>query len=287
MPLYLVATPIGNLEDITLRALRILREADIIACEDTRHTGRLLVHYGINGKKLVSYHEHNERQRARELIEHLEDGKSVAIVTDAGSPGIADPAFRIVTAAVEKGIAIVPIPGAAALVAALTSSGAPTDTFYFGGFLPARSQGRRARLLSVKNIPSTLLFYETPHRIKEALRDIHEVLGDRKIVIARELTKLHEEFLRGRVQDLEKIVSSSTPRGEMTLVIEGAGKDNLEEVQTGSIAEQVERLIESKSLTRNDALKIAARSRGISRKEAYELLLAEKRTEENEGGESR
>jgi len=287
MPLYLVATPIGNLEDITLRALRILREADIIACEDTRHTGRLLVHYGINGKKLVSYHEHNERQRARELIEHLEDGKSVAIVTDAGSPGIADPAFRIVTAAVEKGIAIVPIPGAAALVAALTSSGAPTDTFYFGGFLPARSQGRRARLLSVKNIPSTLLFYETPHRIKEALRDIHEVLGNRKIVIARELTKLHEEFLRGRVQDLEKIVSSSTPRGEMTLVIEGAGKDNLEEVQTGSIAEQVERLIENKSLTRNDALKIAARSRGISRKEAYELLLAEKRTEENEGGESR
>ena len=287
MPLYLVATPIGNLEDITLRALRILREADIIACEDTRHTGRLLVHYGINGKKLVSYHEHNERQRARELIEHLEDGKSVAIVTDAGSPGIADPAFRIVTAAVEKGIAIVPIPGAAALVAALTSSGAPTDTFYFGGFLPARSQGRRARLLSVKNIPSTLLFYETPHRIKEALRDIHEVLGNRKIVIARELTKLHEEFLRGRVQDLEKIVSSSTPRGEMTLVIEGAGKDNLEEVQTGSIAEQVERLIESKSLTRNDALKIAARSRGISRKEAYELLLAEKRTEENEGGENR
>jgi len=287
MPLYLVATPIGNLEDITLRALRILREADIIACEDTRHTGRLLVHYGINGKKLVSYHEHNERQRARELIEHLEAGKSVAIVTDAGSPGIADPAFRIVTAAVEKGVAIVPIPGAAALVAALTSSGAPTDSFYFGGFLPARSQARRARLLSVKDIPSTLLFYETPHRITGALRDIHEVLGNRKLVIARELTKLHEEFLRGRVQDLEEIVSSSTPRGEMTLVIEGAGKDNLEEVQTGSIAEQIERLLENRSLTRNDALKIAARSRGISRKEAYELLLAERRTEEDEGGESR
>lgn len=287
MPLYLVATPIGNLEDITLRALRILREADIIACEDTRHTGRLLVHYGISGKKLVSYHEHNERQRARELIEHLEDGKSVAIVTDAGSPGIADPAFRIVSAAVEKGVSVVPIPGAAALVAALTSSGAPTDSFYFGGFLPARSQARRTRLLSVKDIQATLMFYETPHRIREALRDIHEVLGNRKIVIARELTKLHEEFLRGTVQDLEEIVSSSTPRGEMTLVIEGAGKDNLEEVQSGSIAEQVELLIESQALTRNDALKIAARSRGITRKEAYELLLAERRTEESEGGENR
>ena len=285
MPLYLVATPIGNLEDITLRALRILREADIIACEDTRHTGRLLVHYGISGKKLVSYHEHNERQRAQELLSYLLEGKTIAIVTDAGSPGIADPAYRIVTAAVDKGIAVVPVPGASALIAALTCSGAPTDSFFFGGFLPARAQARRARLLSVKNIQSTLLFYETPHRIKEALRDVIEILGNRKAVIAREITKLHEEFLRGSLEELEEASSRASLRGEMTLVIEGAGKDNLEELPSGSIAEQIESLIESQSLTKTDALKAAARSRGISRKKAYELLLEERKSDEDEGEE--
>src|SRR5205085_6669929 len=199
--LYIVATPIGNLEDITQRALRILREVDLIACEDTRHTRKLLNHFGIE-TKTISYQEHNERERADELGAVLESGKSVALVSDAGTPLISDPGFRLVNAAIEKGISVVPVPGAAAVVTALSASGLPTDQFYFAGFLPARAHARRAKLEELTQIPATLIFYEAPHRISAALRDAIDVLGDRHAIVAREMTKLHEEFARGRLSEL-------------------------------------------------------------------------------------
>ncbi|HYE16210.1 MAG TPA: 16S rRNA (cytidine(1402)-2'-O)-methyltransferase, partial [Pyrinomonadaceae bacterium] len=199
--LYLVATPIGNLEDITRRALRVLSEADVVACEDTRRTRTLLEHFGIRAKT-VSYHEHNERERAEELASMVEGGASVAVVTDAGTPGVSDPGYRVVRACVERGLTVVPVPGAAAFVAALTASGLPTDEFYFGGFLPARPHARRARLAEVRALRATLVFYETPHRIAQALADAREILGEREAAVARELTKLHEEVARGRLTQL-------------------------------------------------------------------------------------
>src|SRR5262249_14429198 len=192
----MVATPIGNLEDIAERALRVLREVDVVACEDTRHTRKLLNHFGIT-TATISYHEHNEQDRAGQLSELLETGKNVALVSDAGTPLISDPGFRIVTAASERGISIVPIPGASAITTALSASGVATDQFLFAGFLPGRAGARRAKLSQLSSVPATLVFYEAPHRIKATLRDALEVLGNRAAVIARESTKLHEEFARG------------------------------------------------------------------------------------------
>src|SRR6266852_5445816 len=198
--LYLVATPIGNLEDITHRAVRILREVDLIACEDTRHTRRLLDHYGI-ARPVTSYHEHNETARAEELVARLAAGTNLALVSDAGMPLVSDPGYRVVAAAVRAGIPVVPVPGASALVAALAASGLPTDSFYFVGFLSAKS-GQRARALeAVRDQTATLVFYEAPHRILDALEDVERILGPRQVVVARELTKVHEEFLRGPVCD--------------------------------------------------------------------------------------
>src|SRR5205085_7950111 len=192
--LYVVATPIGNLEDITYRALRVLREADLIACEDTRHTRKLLEHYAIE-KPTISYHDFNEQERAQELVAKLQQGLSIAQVSDAGMPGISDPGYRVVKLAIEQGIAVVPIPGASALVTALAASGLPTDAFEFRGFLPAKSGQRRTGLESLRDIRHTVIFYETPHRISESLQELVRILGaDRHVVIARELTKLHEEF---------------------------------------------------------------------------------------------
>jgi 16S rRNA (cytidine1402-2'-O)-methyltransferase len=199
--LYLVATPIGNLADITLRAIEILKSVSLIACEDTRHTRKLLQHYGIE-TKTVSYHEHNEQERSRQLIETLRDGKDVAVVSDAGTPSISDPGFRLVRAAIENGIQVVPAPGPSALISALIAAGLPTDEFFFGGFLPARSNARRARLNELRSVPGTLIFYEGPHRLAETLTDALEVLGEREAVVARELTKLHEEIRRGRLSEL-------------------------------------------------------------------------------------
>ena len=199
--LYLVGTPIGNLEDITLRALRVLGEVDLIACEDTRHTGKLLRHYKIS-KPLVSYHEHNERERAGELIEKLLAGLSVALVSDAGMPLISDPGYHIVGEAARVGVPVVPIPGPSAVIAALAASGLPTAEFVFAGFLPPRRGARRRRLEDYLLTPSTLVFYEAPHRIKECLDDARQILGDRQAAVARELTKLHEEMIRGRLSDL-------------------------------------------------------------------------------------
>jgi 16S rRNA (cytidine1402-2'-O)-methyltransferase len=271
--LYLVATPIGNLEDITLRALRVLKEADIIACEDTRHTRVLLDHYGIKAK-LTSYHEHNERARAEELVAMIEEGRSIALVSDAGTPAISDPGFRLARLASERGAPVVPIPGAAAFVAALVASGLPTDEFFFGGFLPARSTQRRARLTEVRAIPSTLIFYEAPHRVAESLQDAREILGEREAAVARELTKLHEEIVRGRLSELaERFGSTEAARGEMVVVID---RHVLEEAKQDSAEDVAARVaaLEGEGLDARAALKRVARELGLTRSEAYRRLTA-------------
>src|SRR5262249_12342902 len=215
MPLYIVATPIGNLEDITLRALRVLREVNLIACEDTRRTRKLLAHYQIS-KPLVSYHEHNERDRTTELIKKLESGLDIAIVSDAGTPLVSDPGFHIVRAALDKQIPVVPIPGPSAAITAMSASGLPVREFTFVGFLPARSGARRARLNALAAVETTLVLYEAPHRIQETIKDALEILGDRECVLAREITKIHEEFVRGR---LSEIKARDSVRGEVVLLI--------------------------------------------------------------------
>src|ERR1700685_3875468 len=217
--LYLVATPIGNLEDITLRALRVLKEVDLIACEDTRQTLKLLNHYDIK-TRLVSYHEHNEMTKAAELVVDLEGGAKIALVTDAGMPGISDPGFRLIALAIRHHVPVVPIPGASAYLAALVASGLPTDSFRFSGFLPAKSGQRRKLLESVSDTPRTQVFYEAPHRLLETLADIVEVLGaDRHIVVAREVTKLHEEFLRERAGAVLDKKKKREEKGEIPLLI--------------------------------------------------------------------
>src|SRR5258707_13216516 len=229
--LYLVATPIGNGEDITLRALRVLKEVDLIACEDTRQTLKLLSHYGIK-TRLVSYHEHNEMTKAAELIVDLEGGAKIALVTDAGMPGISGPAFRLIALAIRHHVPVVPIPGASAFLAALVASGLPTDSFRFSGFLPAKSGQRRKLLESVRESPRTQVFYEAPHRLLETLVDAVEILGEaRHVVVAREVTKIHEEFLRGRAGEvLETLKSRDGVKGEITLLI---GKAEESKVRAG------------------------------------------------------
>jgi len=278
--LYVVSTPIGNLEDITHRAVRVLSEVDVIACEDTRHTRKLLNHYGVN-TKTVSYHEHNERERAAELLESLESGLDLAIVSDAGTPGISDPGFRIVRLALENGVPVVPVPGPTALISALVASGLPSDEFFFGGFLPARKSQRRTRLMELASIPATLVFYEAPHRIAESLRDAREILGEREAVIARELTKLHEEILRGRLSELAQRFSTGEEgaRGEMVLMIDrkviGAAPRASDSIEISAlVAALVAEGVDARS-----ALKKAAKKLGISRDEAYRRLSAERSRE--------
>lgn len=280
MPLYLVATPIGNLEDITLRALRLLKEVSLIACEDTRHTRKLLDHFGIR-TPTISYHEHNEQSRAQELTARLLQGESIALVTDAGTPGISDPAYRVVMAAIEKGIQVIPIPGATALIAGLIASGLPTDAFLFVGFLPAKRHARREKLEALRTVRETLVFYEAPHRIKETLLEAEAILGNRQASLARELTKLYEQFLRGRLSDIYAQLQMHEPRGEITLVIAGATDDETSPIaSTTSLTVQLEQLLQT-GISRNDALKQLAKMRGLSKKEAYRLLLEEKSHAEN------
>ncbi len=282
MSLYLVSTPVGNLEDITMRALRILREADLIACEDTRHTGRLLDHFGIR-KPLISYHEHNEQARAGELVDRLVAGEKIAVVSDAGTPGISDPAYRIVRAAIDRGIEVIPIPGATALIAGLVASGLPTDAFLFGGFLPPKKTARRSRLEGLRGERATLVFYEAPHRIRETLLDAEEVLGDREASLARELTKMHEQFIRGPLSAIRARLDQ--PRGEMTLVIAGCPDDNQFDLDERSISEQVEELVRVEGMSRTDALKTVARRRGMSKRDAYQIMLEEKADVNSEDAE--
>ncbi len=275
--LYLVATPIGNLEDITHRALGVLARVAVVACEDTRRTRLLLDHYGIK-TKLVSYHEHNEQARARELVEMIEGGSDVAIVSDAGTPGISDPGFRLVQEAAARSLSVVPVPGPTAFVAALVVSGLPTDQFFFGGFLPARSTQRRARLAEVRALPATLIFYEAPHRIREALLDAREVLGERRAVVVRELTKIHEEILRAPLSELaQHFAAESAARGEMVLLIDRrpieaeAAVMNTDEELAARVA-----ALEGEGMSARDALKRAARELGLSRSEAYRRVTASK-----------
>lgn len=219
--LYIVATPIGNLEDITLRALRILKEVDLIAAEDTRHTKTLLNHYGIH-TPLTSYHDHNEKTKAHALVARLEQGENVALVSDAGTPTLSDPGYRLVRESVEAGVNVVPVPGASALTAVLSASGLPTDRFVFEGFLSAKKRERRERLQGLREESRTLVFYEAPHRLKGSLQDLLEVLGDREVVLGREVTKIYEEFIRGRLSEITALAGSREWRGEITLVVKGS-----------------------------------------------------------------
>ena len=273
--LYLVATPIGNLEDITLRAVRVLKEVDVIACEDTRQTQKLLNHYGI-ATRTISYHEHNEMTRASELVKEMQEGASIALVTDAGMPGISDPGFRLISLAIRHHVPVVPVPGASAFLAALVASGMPTDSFRFSGFLPAKRGERRAALEAIRTSPRTQVFYEAPHRIVEALADAVEVLGkDRHVVIAREVTKLHEEFLRGRAREiLETLKSREAVKGEMTLLIgraDGSESEATAPVKT-NVRQRVEQIMAEEKLDEKSALKKVAKERGISKSEAYREL---------------
>jgi len=269
--LYLVATPIGNLEDITLRALRVLKEVDLIACEDTRQTLKLLSHYGIH-TRTVSYHEHNEMTKAAELVVDLEGGAKIALVTDAGMPGISDPGFHLIALAIRHHVPVIPIPGASAFLAALVASGLPTDSFRFGGFLPSKSGQRRKLLESVKDAPRTQVFYEAPHRLLQTLADVVEVMGNnRHIVVAREVTKIHEEFLRGRAPEvLGQLKSRGDVKGEITLLIAKPEPQDLKpETSNLSVAQRVREIMAKEKADEKAALKKVAKERGISKSEAY------------------
>jgi 16S rRNA (cytidine1402-2'-O)-methyltransferase len=269
--LYVVATPIGNLEDITYRAVRVLREAGLIACEDTRQTRKLLDHYGI-ATPMVSYHEHNEAARAEELVGRLEEGVDVAQVSDAGMPGISDPGYRVIKLAIDRGITVVPIPGASALIAALAGSGLPTDAFEFHGFLPAKSGQRRTALESFCQTQHTIVVYEAPHRIRETLQDIAEIFGStRRVVVARELTKIHEEFLRGTAAEVLTKMQAAEPKGEITLLI-GPGESQPQATPTKNVAARLEAIMRDQKIDEKAALKVLAKEQGLSKSEVYREL---------------
>ncbi len=271
--LYLVATPIGNLEDITLRALRILKEVDQIACEDTRHTQKLLNHYGIQ-KPLVSYHEHNELTRAPELVLAMEQGAQIALVSDAGVPLVSDPGYRLVTLSLRHHLPVVPIPGPSALLAALSASGLPNDEFLFAGFLPARSGERRRALERLRIEDRTIIFYEAPHRIEETLTEALEILGDRPACLAREVTKLHEEFRRASLSGLLASLGGKPVRGEITLLVGPVPEEehSAQRDSAQSLADRVDELMRQAKLDRKEALKLAAKERGMTKRAAYQEL---------------
>jgi 16S rRNA (cytidine1402-2'-O)-methyltransferase len=267
--LFVVATPIGNLEDITLRALKVLKSADIIACEDTRRTLKLLNFYGIPVKKLISYHEHNEKERADYLIKELKKGKSVALVSDAGTPCISDPGYRLVKAAREEGIEVVPIPGASAFLTALSASGFPTDRFFFGGFLPRKEGPLKETLKEFLVKPFTCVFYESPHRIERTLKAISELFTDAEIGIYREITKLNEEFLKGKAGELlEKLKSEDKLRGEFVLIFPPQ-KEKREEVNLDSLIRELHR----KGLSVKDISREASKLTGLPKRVVYKRAL--------------
>ncbi len=267
--LYLVATPLGNLEDITLRALRVLREVDLVACEDTRRTGRLLQHFDIR-KPLLSCHDHNEARRAQDLAARALQGQSLALVSDAGTPAISDPGYKVVEAAIAAGVRVVPVPGPNAAVAALAASGLPTESFVFQGFLPGRTAQRRAALAELVRRTRTTVFFEAPHRILKTLADIEELLGDRALALARELTKLHEEFLRGPASAiLAHLRERPVLKGEFVLLVGPATRR--EPGASQPLADRVAELTAAGAPTM-EAVKTAAREKGIPKREAYAML---------------
>ncbi len=278
--LYLVATPIGNLEDITLRALRVLRSADRIACEDTRHTRKLLDRYSI-ATPTISSHEHNEAERSGQLIAELKNGARIAVVSDAGTPGISDPGMVLAAAAIAAGIPVYPIPGASALLAALVASGLSTEQFSFVGFLPPKAGARRTALEDLAaglSRPTTLVFYEAPHRIADTLADVEMIWGpDCRVVLARELTKLHEEFLRSTVQDVRnQLAARESIRGEMVLLLDAHPLSATAANPPSSLQAHLAKLEKSEDLTEKDALKRIARERGVSKSELWRELQRER-----------
>jgi len=267
--LYIVPTPIGNLEDITLRALRVLKEADLIAAEDTRHTLNLLNHYGIK-TPLTSYHEHNERTKAQSLVERLLGGENIALVSDAGTPAISDPGYRLVVDAIHVGIRVIPLPGAAALTAALSAGGLPTDRFAFEGFLPAKKQERRARLRELRQDARTLVIYEAPHRLNESLQDMQQILGDREIVVGRELSKVHEEFLRGTLSEVMPRLADREVKGEITIVVHGCTEEC--QVSEENIGTEIRRLI-NEGMGMKDLSEVLGERHHVSKRQIYQLAL--------------
>jgi len=288
--LYIVATPIGNLEDITLRAIRILKEADLVAAEDTRHTKHLLDRYQIE-TQLTSYHDHNKEEKAPVLVARMLDGKNVALVSDAGTPGISDPGYFLINLAIDQNIPVVPIPGATAAIAALSISGLPTDNFVFEGFLPPKHTARQKRLRELSGEKRTVIFYEAPHKIIKTVEDMLEVLGDRRAVVTRELTKIHEETIRGMLSQILKRLQEGTIKGEFTIILHGAAPEPAK--QDIDTAEYLKNLMLHRGLTKKEAITTAAEELGLPKKEVYKESLKmderpfsadsnERRTEEKE-----
>ena len=267
--LYIVPTPIGNLDDITLRALRVLKEVELIAAEDTRHTQHLLSHFGIK-TALTSYHEHNERDKARTLVERLKGGARIALVSDAGTPAVSDPGYRIVVEAIRAGIQVIPLPGAAALTTALCASGLPTDRYLFEGFLPAKSQERKGKLQSLRAETATLVFYEAPHRLLDALGDMLKIFGDREIAVARELTKVHEEFVRGKVSEVIGALAQRDIKGEIVLLVQGAtGEAQVSDEELHAMIRQ----LAGDGMGVKEIAELLGERYGLAKKEVYKLAL--------------
>ena len=270
--LYIIATPIGNLEDITLRAIRILKEVDLIAAEDTRHTLKLLNHLEIS-KPLISYHRHNEETRTEELIKELKTGKNIGLVSDAGTPGICDPGEEIIKKCIEESIKVVPIPGACAMINALITSGISTKEFIFLGFLPLNKKSRKEKLEEIKNANKTIILYEAPHKLKSTLNDLSLILEDRSVVLARELTKIHEEYIRGTVKELME--KTDNLKGEMILIIEKNNKDNKEELNSlnNLTLEEHYNFYEKNGLNKKEIIKKIAKDRNVSKNEIYQYFI--------------
>ena len=267
--LYLVGTPIGNLEDITLRAIRTLKEVDLIAAEDTRRTGKLLQHLQIDTPQ-ISYHEHSHESRIEELLERIQQGASIALVTDAGMPSISDPGVQLVRAAIALGVTVIPIPGGTAVVSALAASGLPTDRFVFEGFLPQKEKDRLSRLESIRNETRTVVLYEAPHRIVKTLTELAKIMGEeRAIVLARELTKIHEEFWRGNIGDAIALYRKRQPKGEYTIVLQGIAETNLI-VTEAELKQELQQLL-NQGMTRSQASRQLAKLTSLSRREIYQL----------------
>jgi 16S rRNA (cytidine1402-2'-O)-methyltransferase len=267
--LYVVATPIGNLDDISLRALRVLKEVELIAAEDTRHTRILLDRYDIR-TALISYHEHNEKTQAPRLVERMNRGESIALVSDAGTPAISDPGYRLVLDAINSGIVVTPIPGPSAIIAALSASGLPTDRFVFEGFMPAKKGERESRLEALREESRTIIFYEAPHRLKECLAAIGRILGNRDVVIARELSKLHEEFLRGTIDEIAEQLAAREIKGEVTVIVR-AGR-RAESVSQEELSAEI-RQMSAEGISVREISEHLAKRYQLGRREVYQLAL--------------
>ncbi len=271
--LYVVSTPIGNLEDITLRALRVLKEVDLIAAEDTRWTRKLLSRHGVHAG-ITSYHEHNKEEKALQLLQRLREGKNVALVTDAGTPGVSDPGYALLKKIVEKGIPVCPVPGPSAAIAALSIGGLPTDRFCFEGFLPSRATGRRQRLMILRFEPRTMIFFESPRRLHATLEDMREILGEERIVVvARELTKVHEEIVRGPLSRVIEAMADRQIRGEITLLVSGWSTSRGVDRDAPSVEEEIRNLMEDDKFDMKEIVTAVAQMHGIPKRLVYRLAL--------------